>query len=857
MHAVDKMSEETLGLFGPSSGLLSEAKFNEVKASPGEFAVCAKCYRRSRTIRDSSMSVARGDSPPRKEESSTITVEIPTTGPAPLQAEDTTAPAPTRVTLGVSEADHKEQLFSKADVVGLVQTMGSMDTRREAVMSVLGLENDALKRRVSALEAELSAAKAHTAALEGANSELLNSQNRLQEINSRALSLISELQTVRDRDMRRSLTDQRTVLVNAAVQTEELGLVVAPRPGRRLIPFDAITEPETLRRRIALAYTALESTLDFAGRPAAMSAALVALCMKHKRRDPGLPPRMARAIGTEIAVDASSRGVRSQNVMWTWEEIEEFNLKYRASKAQIIKLHQKQIMCSYHVWHARILDVYVTENPPLYLMKCTSSISAFRTDMRAAWEKYVDHPVYSKCFRRLQEGGKTLLLISGEDGCNEPSSSLYMSCSRSADMLSPDGRPSSLTAKQAIVNICGRFGEKKDVIHDLFSEYATALAAFDSLDSKLYGKLAVVHMDVGDLKNLLIHLCLNHSASTWPCISCTCPRKELHLLPYVPADVLLQTVEHRARHMQDPNCDHQVAKNTATKVHCSCLLPAARYQASLFPAYCPTHLQSHPKEIHAGIIKIAKNKTYGCVGFPLYRNIPLVLVIYGVFHMCQNIRTVMLTMFIHMAIVLGVQDMLQELVAMDHPGPNLPHFSIMKAGGSNWKKDFEMDAHLTPEEVVVLTKARERQEKDASDKRKKGLTGGEMKRFIGALPWLLKVLDVRDSDGELTNTSVKCREIISFAFGLWREAEEVILAVTWDHDRSNEAREKIHAWRNYIRDADLRRYILEESKYMGCTPVHEAVCHFSDKAKHVWDNYKIGIIIRPLWERQLTKRSRS
>ena len=53
----------------------------------------------------------------------------------------------------------------------------------------------------------------------------------------------------------------------------------------------------------------------------------------------------------------------SQNVMWTWEEIEEFNLKYRASKAQIIKLHQKQIMCSYHVWHARMLDVYVTENP--------------------------------------------------------------------------------------------------------------------------------------------------------------------------------------------------------------------------------------------------------------------------------------------------------------------------------------------------------------------------------------------------------------------------------------------------------------------------------------------------------------
>ena len=141
MHAVDKMSEETLGLFGPSSGLLSEAKFNEVKASPGEFAVCAKCYRRSRTIRDSSMSVARGDSPPRKEESSTITVEIPTTGPAPLQAEDTTAPAPTRVPLGVSEADHKEQLFSKADVVVLVQTMGSMGTRREAVMSVLGLEN--------------------------------------------------------------------------------------------------------------------------------------------------------------------------------------------------------------------------------------------------------------------------------------------------------------------------------------------------------------------------------------------------------------------------------------------------------------------------------------------------------------------------------------------------------------------------------------------------------------------------------------------------------------------------------------------------------------------------------------------
>ena len=664
--------------------------------------------------------------------------------------------------------------------------------------------------------------------------------NRLQEINSRAISLISQLQEDRNRDMRRPPADQRALLVHATVQTDELGLVVAPRPGRRLIPFDSITEPETQRRRVALAYTALDSTLDLAGKPAGMSAALVALCVKHKRRDPGLPPRMARAIGTEIAVCASSKS-RSQNAMWTWEEIEEFNLKYRASKGQIIKLHQKQIMCSYHVWHARILDVYLTENPPLYLMKCTSSVSAFRTDMKAAWKKYVDHPVYSKCFRRLQGGEKTLLLINGEDGCNEPSSSLYVSCSRSADMLSPAGRPSSLTARQAIVNICGRFGEKKDVIHDLFSEYATALAEFDSLDSKLFGKLAVVHMDVGDLKNLLIHLCLNHSASTWPCISCTCPRKELHLLPYDPADVLLRTVEHRARHMEDPKCDHQVARNTATKVHCSCLLPAARYQASQFPAYCPTHLQSHPKEIHKQIIKIAKNKTYGCVGFPLYRNIPLVMVIYGVYHMCQNVRTVMLTMFIHMAIVLGVQDILQELVAMDHPGPNLPHFSIMKAGGSNWKSDFEMDAHLTPEEVVVLTKARERQEKDASDKRKKGLTGGEMKRFIGALPWLVKVLDVRDSDGELTNTSVKCKEIISFAFGLWREAEEVILAVTWDHDRSNEAREKIHAWRNYIRGADLRRYILDESKYMGCTPVHEAVCHFSDKAKYVWDNYKTAL----------------
>ena len=172
------------------------------------------------------MSVARGDSTSRKEASSTITVEIPTAGLAPLQAEDTTAPAPIRVPLGVSEADHKEQLFSKADVVGLVQTMDSMGTRQEAVMSVLGLENDDLKRRVSALEAELSAAKAHTSALEGAISELLNSQNRLQEINSRALSLISQLQTDRDRDMRRPLTDQRAVLVDAAVQTEELGLVL-------------------------------------------------------------------------------------------------------------------------------------------------------------------------------------------------------------------------------------------------------------------------------------------------------------------------------------------------------------------------------------------------------------------------------------------------------------------------------------------------------------------------------------------------------------------------------------------------------------------------------------------------------
>ena len=89
--------------------------------------------------------------------------------------------------------------------------------------------------------------------------------------------------------------------------------------------------------------------------------------------------------------------------------------------------------------------------------------------------------------------------------------------------------------------------------------------------------------------------------------------------------------------MKDLACSHEISKNTAKKVHCACLIPAADYLKAKFPVGGPTHRQDHPE--HKQIVAEAKARTYGCVGYPLYPAIPVILVVYGGYHnaMCQNI----------------------------------------------------------------------------------------------------------------------------------------------------------------------------------------------------------------------------
>lgn len=735
---------------------------------------------------------------------------------------------------------------SKDDILGLIEASTNRDIEKAMCWAkVERLKEEQRQREFQEQANTIAALQAQLAVQLGLQQEATLAARQAQEETAREKAKNAQLELALQMlstsaagtaEPLLSRVETKTVAVQTTLSGACVSLDPKSQVGRARVPFNTLkVYSETWRENTRSALEKLRAVMGL-GSAADVSACLVAMSHQQKKNDPQLPPKMAGMIGT-VAV---SGGRASKAAQWTWVEIEDFMLKTAASKQQITKLKEKGITCSYKVWHRGILEMFMTENPPLHLLRGEGAVSAFRVDLEAAWKQYVDHPEYSKYFLALHEGFKTLLIAHGDDGTNENgTTSLYLSCSRAPQLIQPNGSPASLSAKLAIVNVCGRFGEKKDVIHHLFADFAEQLNNFTVLHSELFGDLDVAHCDVGDLKNLLIHLCLTHSAGSWPCISCTCPKSELGLRHHVAADMAQSKCEHRPRHMKDLGCTHEISKNTAKKVHCACLIPAADYLKAKFPVGGPTHRQDHPE--HKQIVAEAKARTYGCVGYPLYPAIPVMLVVYGVYHMCQNIKTVLATMLVHAAINLQAEDKLQELVACEHPGPNLPHWSVVQAAGTNWKKGFDMDVQLTPEEVALVDKKREKEVKDASDIKKKGLTGGEMKRLIGALPWVLKALEERGEDGKLSGRSRSVREIIAKSFALWRDAEEVILATTWDHNRSEEARTKIHAWCDYIKSANIHRFMLGAEIYLKCTPVHEAVNHFADKANHFYEMYGIAL----------------
>ena len=140
------------------------------------------------------------------------------------------------------------------------------------------------------------------------------------------------------------------------------------------------------------------------------------------------------------------------------------------------------------------------------------------------------------------------------------------------------------------------------------------------------------HMD--DLKAVALKLNKKHTASHYPCPWCVRHKCDLHLRSYIAADTARFKKPTFLRHMELPEaeCKHDFTKASPT---CGCVLPAARHLDEKFGKGCedntkklPTHAQDH--ECKKAIGDLSDKKLFGIVGFPIYPDVPLHRMLYGV-----------------------------------------------------------------------------------------------------------------------------------------------------------------------------------------------------------------------------------
>ena len=118
-----------------------------------------------------------------------------------------------------------------------------------------------------------------------------------------------------------------------------------------------------------------------------------------------------------------------------------------------------------------------------------------------------------------------------------------------------------------------------------------------------------------------------------------------------------------------------------------------------------------------------------------------------------------------------------------------------------------------------------------------------MKKLWGHKESVCAALLVKDADGIVSPESQAIHDLCVTMMNLFDDVTEVLLALDWDHDRSEELENKFRKWRDHIQDGFGQHVRMPDgSTFMSCMPVHYTTeGHLRTHASKLYRAHKIAI----------------
>jgi len=127
---------------------------------------------------------------------------------------------------------------------------------------------------------------------------------------------------------------------------------------------------------------------------------------------------------------------------------------------------------------------------------------------------------------------------------------------------------------------------------------------------------------------------------------------------------------------------------------------------------------------------------------------------------------------------------------------------------------------------VILTEAAEESFRNISVEEDHGafrssLDGEEMKKLWKHKELVCEAVLVKDKDGLIVPESQALHDLLLKMFELFDDVTAVLLALEWDHDRSEELEQKFRRWRDHIQEGFGQHVRMPiGSTFMSCMPAH-------------------------------------
>jgi predicted house-cleaning noncanonical NTP pyrophosphatase (MazG superfamily) len=354
----------------------------------------------------------------------------------------------------------------------------------------------------------------------------------------------------------------------------------------------------------------------------------------------------------------------------------------------------------------------------------------------------------------------------------------------------------------------------------------------------------------GDLKNMSIMNGHQGASATSCCITCVRTRKHLGSRSWNAADMQILR-KHEAfrgdsqlRHYPaDPTCEHDVENQK-----CFCTDKCAEYVQDTLAEHHSDDLQSGFTAVdtaapfHDVVTKIAREKTFATIAFPLFKNISACFRFPGIWHSLHNTRHVVWILIKDAAAVFAIIDALDTCMS----GLDLPHIKVgavvrPKKNGPGFSP-CAIDA-VIDQENALLREYKENEEARQECAKRVGMNGKELLSVVENFQYLATEmrLGVEDKNRERLADWL---EVMEPAVTALRAGSAIALADMWSYNRAHEAGAYFRRFVDLIVDGIGPTcgspYLGRD--YISILPVHWLAepDHFEAHASNLYEKYGVS-----------------